>query len=65
MQNGHQIIPEVVPLPSSGVSSFAGMEQIIRTTQNKFHARQPAGNFGPPVSLFHPAWACLTITCTT
>src|SRR6267154_1242648 len=43
------------PSPSSGVSSFAGVEQIVRTAQSKFHAGRPAGNFGPPVSLFHPA----------
>src|SRR5258708_719549 len=43
-----------VPSPSSGVSSFEGVGRVV-SAKNNFHAGRPAGNFGPPVSLFNRA----------
>ena len=40
---------------SSGVSSFAGVNQVADNAKNNFHAGRPAENFGPPVSLFNQA----------
>ena len=42
------------PSPSFGVSSFEGVQQVVHA-KNNFHAGRPAGNFGPPVSLFNRA----------
>jgi len=43
------------PSPSTGVSSYIGVERIVNHNRDNFHAGRPAGNFGPPVSLFNPA----------
>jgi hypothetical protein len=41
------------PRPSAGVSSFGGVERVVQDFKDTFHAGRPAGNFGPPVSLFN------------
>ena len=51
----HQIIPSSSPSPSAGVSSIAGVVQVVDHSKNNFHSGRPAGNFGPPVSLFNRA----------
>ena len=43
-----------IPSPSAGVSSSAGVVQVVNHARNSFHSGRPAGNFGPPVSLFNP-----------
>jgi hypothetical protein len=45
-------------MPSAGVSSFAGVERVVQRCQDNFHTGRPAGNIGPPVSLFnrHLGW---------
>ena len=44
---------ELFPTPSAGVSSFGGVERVVKDFGDSFHAGRPAGNFGPPVSLFN------------
>ncbi|EJF58043.1 hypothetical protein DICSQDRAFT_139665 [Dichomitus squalens LYAD-421 SS1] len=44
-----------VPRPSAGVSDFAGVQNVIVKNADKFHAGRPAGNYGPPASLFNHA----------
>jgi hypothetical protein len=41
--------------PSDGVSSVEGVVKVVDHAKNNFHAGRPAGNFGPPVSLFNQA----------
>ena len=41
--------------PSLGVSSAGGVETVVNKAKNDFHAGRPAGNFGPPASLFNQA----------
>ena len=41
------------PTPSVGVSSFEGVGRVVKGFGDSFHAGRPAGNFGPPVSLFN------------
>jgi len=54
-EKGIKLFHKSFILPSSGVSSFAGVVQVVDNAKNNFHAGRPAGNFGPPVSLFNQA----------
>ncbi|TBU27934.1 hypothetical protein BD311DRAFT_807273 [Dichomitus squalens] len=44
-----------VPRRSAGVSDFAGVQNVVVKNADKFHAGRPAGNYGPPASLFNHA----------
>ncbi|KAI8975930.1 hypothetical protein BD414DRAFT_423507 [Trametes punicea] len=46
---------DVLPKPSDGVSSSTGVHRVVDDHADKFHAGRPAGNYGPPVSLFNDA----------
>jgi hypothetical protein len=54
-EKGIKSLKDTVDSPSAGVSTAGGVEKVVNKYKDNFHAGRPAGNFGPPVSLFNQA----------
>ena len=54
-EKGIKSLRDTLVAPSAGVCNFAGVEKVVNKAKNDFHAGRPAGNFGPPASLFNQA----------